>query len=303
MTFSPEARGWLARAIDANQATLVIQRMKGSTSSSVYLVQPNSDPQSQCYVLRVLDNAEWLADEPDLAEHEAAVLEKVQASGLRGPRCVAYSSNEVGFGAPVVLMTFVEGKIELRPANLTEWLTELARELVAIHRCPVNDFRWRFKSWVSPSMLVVPTWTSVPNLWERAIEVFNQGAPESHPVFLHRDYHPMNVLWNEGEISGVVDWINACQGPVGVDIAHCRTNLVAMYGLEAADEFLQFYCSIAEGFEYNVYWDIDSLLNMSWPQPTFYPPWLDFGLEPMSQEALNRRMDAYLERVMLGGRL
>jgi len=303
MTFGIEARDWLARSLHLPPNQLNLTQMKGSSSSSIYLVQSTDASRPERFVLRVLDHREWLADEPDLAEHEAAVLEKVQSCGLRGPRMVAYSSDEVGFGAPVVLMSFVEGQIELRPSSPTEWLKELARELAAIHRCPVNNFKWQFKSWVIPSMLVVPAWTTIPKTWERAIELFQKGRPEFRPVFLHRDYHPLNVLWNDGAISGVVDWINACQGPASVDLAHCRTNLTTMYGIEAADKFLEYYCDLTGGFEHNVYWDIDSLLNMCLPQPMFYPPWLDFGLEFMSQAAVNQRMDEYLGRVMLEGRL
>lgn len=303
MTFSPKALGWLAHALNANPKVLTSQRMKGSTTSSIYLIQSNLDTNAQHYVLRVIDNPDWLAEEPGLVEHEAAVLEKVQACRLRGPRLVAQSVKDVGFGAPVVLMTFMEGKIDLRPANMAEWLKELARELAAIHRCPVDDFKWHFKSWVDTSALTVPDWTTKPKLWERAIDLFNQGAPESRPVFLHRDYHPMNVLWNEGTISGVVDWVNACQGSASVDLAHCRMNLVTMYGIEVAEEFLAHYCELVGGFEHHPYWDIDSILNWCLPQPGFYSPWLDFGLEPMTQETLNQRMDAYLERVMIGTKL
>jgi hypothetical protein len=33
----------------------------------------------------------------------------------------------------------------------------------------------------------------------------------------------VNVLWEENGISGIADWINACMGPIGIDVAHCWT--------------------------------------------------------------------------------
>ena len=39
-----------------------------------------------------------------------------------------------------------------------------------------------------------------------------------------------------------------------------------------ADRFLDAYLTAAEGFVYDPYWDIDSLLDMSYPEPTFYEP-------------------------------
>ena len=109
MTFGADAREWLARSIGAAPRRLDLVRMKGSTSSSVFLGQCSHSSKPQRFVLRVLDNPEWLADEPDLATHEAAALEEAQKAGLRAPSLAAYSSDDIGFGAPVALMSFIEG--------------------------------------------------------------------------------------------------------------------------------------------------------------------------------------------------
>lgn len=71
-----------------------------------------------------------------------------------------------------------------------------------------------------------------------------------------------------------------------------------MFGAEAADQFLAAYIARADAFEYDPYWDLESLLDTALPQPTFYPPWRDFGLAVLTPETLQRRMDAYLERIM-----
>jgi aminoglycoside phosphotransferase (APT) family kinase protein len=117
-------------------------------------------------------------------------------------------------------------------------------------------------------------------------------------VFIHRDYHPTNVLWHKGAVSGVVDWINACRGPAGVDVAHCRTDLAQMCGPAAADQFLDAYREVAHGFAYNPYWDLDSILDVCLPQPSFYGPWREFGLGIIAPEVLRHRVDAHLEGVM-----
>ena len=100
-------------------------------------------------------------------------------------------------------------------------------------------------------------------------------------------------------MSGVVDWINACQGPTGVDVAHCRTNLAQMYGPQAAERFLATYLDAADEFVYDPCWDVDSLLDMCLPQPTYYGPWQHFGLDAIAPDEMRRRVDAYLERVMM----
>jgi hypothetical protein len=107
----------------------------------------------------------------------------------------------------------------------------------------------------------------------------------------------MNVLWKDGAIAGVVDWINGCRGPTSVDVAHCRTNLASMYGPETSGQFLTAY-QAAGGQPFDPYWDIDSLVDMCVPQPSYYPPWRDFGLSEIGQDVLCQRMDEHLERVM-----
>lgn len=296
--FTEEALNWLDRAVGAAGLGLDVERLPGSTSSSLYLIKDARDPVSRRWVLRVLDNQEWLADEPDLIRHEAAALDEAQRAGLPAPRPIAYSDDDVGFGAPVLLMSFVEGQIELRPPDFSSWLRELARQCAAIHRHAAAGFPWRFRSWVIPAALTPPRWSAIPDLWQRAIDIWRAGPPETRTVFIHRDYHPTNVLWRGGSISGVVDWINACRGPAGVDVAHCRHNLAEMYGMDAADQFLAAYCAAADGFVYDPYWDIDSLLDMSHPEPTFYDPWEYFGLKRIPREEAIRRVDAYLERVI-----
>jgi Ser/Thr protein kinase RdoA (MazF antagonist) len=280
-----------------SHTALGVVPLKGATSSSIYRVR--AQDQSQPFVLRVLDNARWLADEPDLAAHEAAALGEAQRAGLKAPRLVAYA-DEAGFGAPVVLMTFVEGRVALRPADFGAWLGELAGELGRIHRHSANGLPWRYQSWVDRAALAPPAWSVKQSAWARAIEVALAGPPPGSTVFIHRDYHPLNVLWQGGAISGVVDWINACRGPAGVDVAHCRTNLAQMYGPAAADEFLRLYRAAAPEFEYQPYWDIDSLLDMTLPNLDVYPPWRDFGLESLTTGLVRERVDAYLESVLEG---
>ena len=196
--FSDAARDWLSRATGAAGRDLSIGPMQGSTSSSLFLVENSRGAALERFVLRVLDNREWLADEPDLVSHEAAALDEAARAGLPAPRLVACAADDVGFGAPVVLMTFIPGQVELRPPDFRSWLAGLAGQLAAIHRHTADAFPWRFRSWVNRAALAPPSWSTTPRVWERAIEFWldaGQGSNLSDAVFIHRDYHPTNVLW------------------------------------------------------------------------------------------------------------
>lgn len=292
MMFSDAARAWLARQTGTDISALEVTPLKGSTSSSVFLVCAGTADDAAHYVLRVLDNKEWLALEPDLAEHEAAVLKHAARAGLAAPRPVAFTATGAEFGVPVVLMTFVAGEIVLTPEQ--ERLEQLAVELARIHSVSAASLPWQYHSWVNPDLLRTPTRTSAPAAWERGIARWRAGAPPAPQVFLHRDFHPMNVLWRANEISGVVDWINGCRGPAGADVAHCRTNLALMYGVAVANDFLNAYRRANPAFVYDAYWDLDSIFDMCLPEPQVYAPWREFGLPGLTVDLLGQRLDDYM---------
>ncbi|HYF61634.1 MAG TPA: aminoglycoside phosphotransferase family protein, partial [Herpetosiphonaceae bacterium] len=137
-------------------------------------------------------------------------------------------------------------------------------------------------------------------LWAAAFDLWRGPAPASPEVFIHRDYHPANVLWRRGAISGVVDWINACRGPAGIDVGHCRANLTVMYGPAAAGRFLAAYRAAAPAFTYEPYWDIDTIFTFGLPEPWFYEPWSAFGLDRIDAQTLGQRIEDYLGQVLQG---
>ena len=298
MTFGATALTWLADALQHRAQDLQLTRLRGATSSQVWRVQAGPVPLA---VLRVLDNQRWLASEPDLAEHEYAALTFAHSRGLRAPRALAHATQHAGFGAPVVLMSHLDGDVRLHRTGNLRWLLLLAEELAHIHSHAAHDLPWRYKTWTERSALAVPAWSSIPAAWRHAIEIVLGPEPPVAPVLIHRDYHPTNVLWRDGPsgevISGVVDWINACSGPAGVDVAHCRANLAMMIGTDAADAFLSAYQRAAPDFDYQPYWELDGILDTG-RNPSFYPPWSEFGLPAIPAPALRDRVERYLESIL-----
>ena len=81
-------------------------------------------------------------------------------------------------------------------------------------------------------------------MWERAAEISDARPPGLPEVLMHRDFHPGNVLWRRGQVSGVVDWQGACTGPAVADVAHCRVNLLT-FGTGAAERLTGLWKSIS----------------------------------------------------------
>jgi aminoglycoside phosphotransferase (APT) family kinase protein len=244
--------------------------------------------------LRLFTNGDWLDREPDLAEHEAAALTHAARARVPVPTLIAHAG-AAETGVPALLMTRLPGTVDLRPRRRRVWLASLAEALAAIHATDVGDFRWQYSSWNTHREAAMPAWLADSTLWSGVLGLAARRPTEYRPTFLHRDYHPTNVLWADARVSGVVDWVNACRGPAGVDVAHCRLNLALMYGVHHADDFLHAYIAAVGGYDHDPYWDVDDAMDWSLHDAVYYPPWRDFGLRSISRTALRARMREFLQ--------
>lgn len=152
-------------------------------------------------------------------------------------------------------MTRLPGRPRTRPRDLDSFLEQLAAPLEAIHSValPADDCFPEYHPYDAGRVRTAPPWSRHPRAWERAIERHAAGPPRFEPVFIHRDYHPLNILWSSGRVAGIVDWAWACHGPAAVDLAHCRLNLVLGIGLDAADGFLS---AATDRTAYDPAWDL-----------------------------------------------
>jgi hypothetical protein len=78
-------------------------------------------------------------------------------------------------------------------------------------------------------------------------------------VLVHRDFHPGNVLWQRGAVTGVVDWQAACTGPAVADVGHCRINLLTA-GTDAAVRFTAWW-QHAAGTAYHPWADVVTIIG------------------------------------------
>lgn len=290
---------WVIRAIGPGAAISSVQLMDGATSSTLYAIECRWHGQVINLVLRLFTNQEWLAEEPDLAAHEASNLKKVKTAGLPTPELIAYDPSGQDCGPPAVLMTRLPGSVDLKPADFQAWLTQMAEILLPLHAVEASDYPWQYAPYFNVLSLQPPGWSRVPGLWQKAIEIASGPWPPYQERFIHRDYYPVNVLWQDQRLSGVVDWANACRGPAGIDVAWCRKDLAGMYGVPAADQFLEVYQRLAgSASAYHPFWDVLSILDGLSDPPSVYPPWITFGLQGLTSAILLEREEAYLASIL-----
>jgi len=292
----PQVLNWLAGVLGPDAHLRAIRRLDGATSSTLFILQAAAGGSQ---VLRLFTNQAWLAEEPDAPRHEAANLLKLRHSGLPVPELVALDADGSRCGVPALVMTCLPGRVDLTPADMEDWLTQLAVLLPRLHAVSTGSHPWRHAPYFDLPNLSAPASTRFPQHWELAIRIVQGPFPFFRPAFIHRDYHPVNVLFEDGRLSGLVDWPNACIGPAGVDVAHCRLNLASMYGVPTADRFLALCQDAMKSYwEYDPFWDLLSILDGDPGPVAVYPPWLDFGLKDLTPALIEERREAYLASVL-----
>jgi aminoglycoside phosphotransferase (APT) family kinase protein len=228
----------------------------------------------------------WRGFGPELTSREQAAQRELGSSPVPAPRTLGLDAEGVATGVSAHLMSRVAGE-PTTTVGAGE-LKAMSEMLATIHDVrPPEPFR-TFQSWAWEGKWVVPAWTEHPGSWQRAFDLLATDAPSYEPTFLHRDYSHRNLLWEDGRISGVVDWVETSTGPAWLDAGHAASNLAVLVGREPALAFLDAYAATT-GCNPDTYWLVMDVVG-------FLPP---PGREPLFKAPADLvRLDAWLHELM-----
>jgi aminoglycoside phosphotransferase len=303
-----EALAWAVREAAPGGKIVRLRRLRRGSSAALHAldIQTPSGVVLRL-VLRRFVRERWLAEEPDLAEREARVLRLLEDAALSTPRLVALDEDGSECGVPAVLMMRLPGALDISPRDFGAWLRQLAEVLPLIHAVSSRDLTLvqPWSPYYDLREFRPPRWSHQQGAWERVAAVANRPRPEFEPAFIHRDYHPLNVLWRRGRVSGIVDWTNASVGPRDVDVGHCKTNLAVLYGPDIARRFGEEYERLS-GRSHDPYWDVISLCDSGFSSADPSDPdggggldqFYDAGATGLTVEAARQRLDDYVESLV-----
>ncbi|MGH3599255.1 MAG: phosphotransferase, partial [Pseudonocardiaceae bacterium] len=83
-------------------------------------------------------------------------------------------------------------------------------------------------------------------LVDRSVEAIRRHRLSSvrSPVLMHGDFHPGNIVWSRGTLTGVVDWSAARLGSRGFELAYCRAGIALLFGTRAVRRLTEHYVDI-----------------------------------------------------------
>ncbi len=172
-------------------------------------------------------------------------LEFAQRVSLPVPEPIVADLASVWFGRPAVVMSRLPGRPDLTPTDVDSWVGALARALAELHETSLDGAEGavtrppRFETWTAPA-------GDHNALTATAVRAVTAHLPlsASERVLTHGDFHPGNILWHRGRITGVVDWSAARLDTRWYDLAYCRASVCIHHGPDIAARLTDAYSGI-----------------------------------------------------------
>ncbi|WP_405612572.1 phosphotransferase family protein [Streptomyces sp. NBC_01508] len=305
----PLTLAWVSRHLEAGERIVGTEALHGGITAEMRrLTIGTRDGGVRDLVLRTFVNPLFVEQAEDLLNTEAGVLPLLAGAGVAAPGLVAVDPTAAHCEYPSLLMTHLAGRTVLDDGGLEARVPLLARQLVAIHALRPAGRPREYVALTTADTVVTPKGADVV-AWAAAIDMIRKPAPPYEGRFLHRDFHPGNVLFDVPppgpagpRITGVVDWVQTSWGPADLDVAHCSTNLVLLHGPAWGRRFAEAYEEaggvLAATASERLYWRVRDALAFSEEVRLVARPWREAGRTELTTRAVEERLDAYVTALM-----
>jgi aminoglycoside phosphotransferase (APT) family kinase protein len=217
--------------------------IRPGATQDVYIVKQYSDQYEHVFGQDALTRARL----------EHASLSFLRSSGIPCPDPIFCDFAGDLLGSPVIVTRLLPGaQILAHPANRlwAQHAPVVAALLARIHMLPCSSrlaaslpdataqATWFLKNGSIPDYM--RDHPDGPAIWE----IIQHKLPALKPAkgsLVHGDYWSGNILWDQGRLTGILDWENVAFGEPGFDVANCRMEMIVDGMDDAADTFLRTY--------------------------------------------------------------
>ncbi|WP_314241455.1 phosphotransferase family protein [Streptomyces sp. DSM 40907] len=298
-------RTWVEQELSGAERIEQAVRLRGGWTSEMRRLDLGGPDGRRSLVLRSFVKPFFLRAAEGLLTREAAILRLLGDTDVPAATLVAVDATAQHCDHPSLLMSLLPGTVRLDDQDADDRAGLLARQLVRIHQLPIaaQQRPRAYQAWASPERVKPPPATERPELWQRAVDVIRQDPPDYRGRFLHRDFHPGNVLFTGAgrdlRISGVVDWVETSWGPADLDVAHCSTALALLHGVPAGMGFADCYAAaggtLTEDRAAHLYWRLLDALGFAPDAEKVGVPWRELGRVDLTARVLTQRLEGYIQ--------
>ncbi|MFD0022580.1 phosphotransferase family protein [Streptomyces sp. NPDC058382] len=302
-------RRWVEKGLPAGTRVVGAERLRGGWTSQMRRLSVAGGDAPGTLVLRSFVEPFFVKHAKGLLTREADILTLLADTDVPTAALHGVDATAAHCDHPSLLMSLLPGGVRLSDEGAGRRAELLAAQLVRIHGIDVTpgDRPRTYEAWTAPDRVRVPETTARPELWRRAVDVIRREAPEYRPRFLHRDFHPGNVLFDGAgdhvRVTGVVDWVETSWGPADLDVAHCSTALALLHGAGAGMAFADAYTAAggrpADDPADHLYWRLLDALAFAPDAEKVAVPWRELGRDDLTPELLTGRLEEYLRQLLL----
>ena len=305
----PLTLAWVSRHLEVGERVVGTEVLHGGMTAEMRrLTIGTRDGGTRDLVLRSFVDPFFVEHAEDWLDRETGALTLLPGTGVPAPGLVAVDRTAAHCEYPSLLMTHLAGRTVLDDEGLEARVPLLARQLVAIHALRPAERPPGYVTLTTADTVVTPKGADA-EAWAAAIDVIRRPVPSYEGRFLHRDFHPGNVLFDvpstqpaEARITGVVDWAATSWGPADLDVAHCSANLALLHGPAWGLRFAEAYEEAggvpAAAASERLYWLVRDALAFSEEVRSVARPWREAGRTELTTRVVEERLDAYVTALM-----
>jgi aminoglycoside phosphotransferase (APT) family kinase protein len=264
-----------------------IRALAGGTHAHTWLIQ-TATPELE-FILREFPPGDGAA------YAETRVLDALDGLDGMAPRLLASGIEGAPTQGSWTLISRLPGTADITPRQPAMLAEQLGRVLARIHATPLAGLAGFQSVFERPGGSFAanggPAASVVGANWE-----FLASAPV---VLTHYDFWSGNVLWQDGILTGVVDWPGGAVGPRGFDVGWCRLDLYLLYDERIADRFLASY-EAASGsvLPDPLLWDLWAAARSHEIVETWVPNYRDLGRTDLTARELRKRHTVWTDYLL-----
>ena len=236
----------VVNSLDPAWRLLETRKLSGGISAEMTAIKYGDGKSVSTVVVR-RHSEKSFEENPNIAHYEFEILKHMCQAGLCVPH--PYHLDDTGkiFKRPYVVLGLLDGEAVFNPEDKLDFGRKLAYMLLSIHEIEgsadlMQDQKTRLEKEIYKPKSKLDESIEEPLIRARLKELWPMVKANESKV-LHGDFWPGNVLFLDGEISGVIDWEDCEFGDPLLELAITRYDLLCMCGQECMDVFTDTYLS------------------------------------------------------------
>lgn len=289
-------------SLDPQARLIEARKLSGGISAETTAIKYGDDKTTSIVVVR-RHSEKSFEENPNIAHFEFEILKYMSEEGLPVPHPFHLDNTGKIFKRPFAVLGFIDGDTIYAPENKITYAKKIAEMLIVIHATQANPVLLPEQKKRLDKDLA-----KTKDKWDDLIEEQKIRAklksiwPEIEPnesKVLHGDFWPGNILWKNGEITGVLDWEDCEFGDPLLEIAITRFDLLCICGVECMEAFTSSYFELSgiNSASLPVY-DLFAALRPAGKLNEWARGWRELGREDITEQDLYQSHKIFREKAL-----